>query len=254
MSVRPLLFEDLEEVVVSLEMVRLGPEEDTWVLLFAGFELDGASELVRPMKKAAPQLRAQPAAIKVVLVSIFFYFIIDLPKHSRDFFNLTVAGSESRDYGFLMKILEDDSAVMSKARELCSTIAEDADYQQLLAKVESFLNNDEARLAYQSVHESGQALNQKQQAGLELADSEIAQFESARESLMANPIASEFLGAQKDLESLQTTVGRLVGMTLELGRVPTSEDIAQTQGGGCCGGEGGEGGEGGGGGGGGGGG
>lgn len=136
-----------------------------------------------------------------------------------------------------MKILEDDSAVMSKARELCSTIAEDADYQQLLAKVETFLNNDEARLAYQSVHESGQSLNQKQQAGLELADSEIAQFESARESLMANPIASEFLGAQKDLESLQTTVGRLVGMTLELGRVPTSEDIAQTQGGGCCGGE-----------------
>lgn len=187
------------------------------------------------------QLRAHPAAVKVTFLSILKYVIIDLPKDSRDFFNLTVAGSESRDYGSYMKILEDDSAVMSKARELCSTIAEDADYQQLLAKVESFLNNDEARLAYQSVHESGQALNQKQQAGLELDESEIAQFESARESLMANPIASEFLGAQKDLESLQATVGRLVGMTLELGRVPTSEDIAQAQGGGCCGGGGGDG-------------
>ncbi|MDB4687859.1 hypothetical protein OAE92_03645, partial [Akkermansiaceae bacterium] len=132
---RPLLFEDLEGGVVSLEMVRLGPEEDTWMLLFASAELDGASELVRPIKKATPQLRAQPAVIREVLLSILCYFIIDLPKHRRDFFNLTVAGSESRDYGFLMKILEDDSAVMSKARELCSTIAEDADYQQLLAKV-----------------------------------------------------------------------------------------------------------------------
>ena len=227
--------------MIFREIVRLEPE-DIWVLLFAFVELDGSSESVRPMKKAAPQLRAHPAAIKVVFLSISRYFIITLPIHRRDFFNLTVAGSESRDYGFLMKILEDDSAVMSKARELCSTITEDADFQQLLAKVETFLNNDEARLAYQSVHESGQALNQKQQAGLELADSEIAQFESARESLMANPIASEFLGAQKDLEILQTTVGRLVGMTLELGRVPTSEDIAQTQGGGCCGGGGGGGG------------
>jgi len=37
-------------------------------------------------------------------------------------------------------------------------------------------------------------------------------------------------------------VGRFVGMTLELGRVPTDEDIAQASGGGCCGGGGGEGG------------
>ncbi|MDA7882216.1 YlbF family regulator [Akkermansiaceae bacterium] len=145
-----------------------------------------------------------------------------------------------------MKILEDDSAVMSKARELCSTIAEDSEYQDLLAKVERFLNDDEARLAYQSVHQSGQALNQKQQAGLELAESEVAQFEADRESLLANPVASDFLGAQQSLESLQTTVGRLIGMTLELGRVPTPEDIAQSQGGGCCGGGGGGGGEGGG--------
>jgi len=241
-SVRPPLFEDLEEVAVFREIARLGPEFDIWVLLFASVELDGASELVRPMKKAAPQLRAHPAAIKVAFLSISRYFIINLPKNSRDFFNLTVAGSARRDYCSLMKILEDDSAVMSKARELCSTIAEDADFQQLLAKVETFLHNDEARLAYQSVHESGEALNQKQQAGLELADSEVAQFESARKSLLTNPIASEFLGAQKDLESLQMTVGRLVGMTLELGRVPTSEDIAQSQSGGCCGGEGGGGG------------
>ena len=138
-----------------------------------------------------------------------------------------------------MNLLEDNSAVMTKARELCETIAADAEYKGLLTKVERFLGDDEARLSYQSVHESGQALNQKQQAGLQLAESEIAEFESARTQLLGNSVASDFIQAQQDLESLQASVSRLVGMTLELGRVPTEEDIAQSSGGGCCGGGGG---------------
>lgn len=138
-----------------------------------------------------------------------------------------------------MNLLEDDSAVMSKTRDLCETIARDADYQDLLAKVETFLSNDEARLSYQSVHERGQALNQKQQSGLQLAESEIAEFEGARAELLGNSVASEFIQAQQTLEALQTSVSRMVGMTLELGRVPTPEDIAQASGGGCCGGGGG---------------
>lgn len=135
-----------------------------------------------------------------------------------------------------MQILDDDSAVMTKTRELCETIAKDSDYQSLLGKVEAFLANDEARLSYQSVHERGQELNQKQQAGLELAETEIHEFETARESLLANPIASEFLQAQQSLETLQMAISKNVGMTLELGRVPTAEDFAQANGGGCCGG------------------
>ena len=135
-----------------------------------------------------------------------------------------------------MNLLEDDSAVMGKTRDLCETIANDSDYRDLLQKVEKFLGDDEARLSYQSVHESGQALNQKQQSGLQLSDSEIAEFEGARSELYNNPIASDFMQAQQSLEALQSSVSRMVGMTLELGRVPTPEDIAQASGGGCCGG------------------
>ena len=138
-----------------------------------------------------------------------------------------------------MNLLEDDSAVMSKTRELCSAIAGDSEYQELLTQVETFLGDDEARLAYQSVHQAGQELNQKQQAGLELAESEIAAFEDARNNLLANPVASNFMKAQQSLETIQASVSRFVGMTLELGRVPTAEDIAQASGGGCCGGSGG---------------
>ncbi|MCX8239830.1 MAG: YlbF family regulator [Akkermansiaceae bacterium] len=136
-----------------------------------------------------------------------------------------------------MNLLEDNSAVMLKTRDLCETIANDSDYKGLLAKVEKFLGDDEARLTYQSVHERGQELNQKQQSGLELAESEIAEFESARSELLNNSVASEFIQAQQSLEALQSSVSQMVGMTLELGRVPTEEDIAQASSGGCCGGE-----------------
>ena len=101
-----------------------------------------------------------------------------------------------------MNLLEDDSAVMGKTRDLCETIANDSDYRDLLQKVEKFLGDDEARLSYQSVHESGQALNQKQQSGLQLSDSEIAEFEGARTELLNNPIASDFMQAQQSLEAL----------------------------------------------------
>ena len=141
-----------------------------------------------------------------------------------------------------MTMLADDSAVMTKARELCAAIAEDAHFKTLQKSVESFLGDDSARLMYQGVHERGSELHQKQGAGVELGDSEIKEFESARDELMKNTVASSFMDAQGELETLQKTLGKYVGMTLELGRVPTADDIAESSGGGCCGGGGGEGG------------
>jgi cell fate (sporulation/competence/biofilm development) regulator YlbF (YheA/YmcA/DUF963 family) len=138
-----------------------------------------------------------------------------------------------------MSILADDSAVMTRTKELCEAIASDPEYKALMKSVESFLDDDAARLQYQSVHEKGEELNQKQGSGLELSDSEVQAFESAREALFSNPVAKAFLDAQNDLHSVQSAIGKYVGMTLELGRVPGPEDFQKD---GCCGGEGGGGG------------
>lgn len=137
-----------------------------------------------------------------------------------------------------MNILEDSSAVMDKTRELCSAIVDDSDFGTLQKDVEAFFANDEARDGFRKVQEWGDELNQKQQAGLELADAEIKDFETARESLFANPVAANFLNAQQTLQAVQQSIGQYVGMTLELGRVPTTEDFA-AQNDGCCGGGGG---------------
>lgn len=133
-------------------------------------------------------------------------------------------------------MLTDDSAVMRKARELCAAIAEDTRFQELQKSVETFLDDDSARLMYQGVHERGSELHQKQGAGVELGESEIKEFEAARDTLMQNEVARSFMDAQGELEGLQQTIGKYIGMTLELGRVPTAEDIEKASGGGCCGG------------------
>jgi cell fate (sporulation/competence/biofilm development) regulator YlbF (YheA/YmcA/DUF963 family) len=134
-----------------------------------------------------------------------------------------------------MSIASFDSDLISKTRELCSQIISDPTYLKLQDKVERFLSDDAARLQYQSVHERGEELHHKQHAGIELGAQEIREFESAREALFANEIATSFIEAQRDLEQLQKIIGRYVGKTLELGRVPSAEDLEESSSG-CCGG------------------
>ena len=133
-------------------------------------------------------------------------------------------------------MLAKESNVILKTRELCDAIAQDIEFVALQGQVERFLEDDAAKLQYQSVHERGEQLNQKQQAGVELADKEIKDFEEARGTLMSNEIASEFMEAQQNLQTLQKTISKYVGMTLELGRVPEAADLEEGDGGGCCGG------------------
>jgi len=128
------------------------------------------------------------------------------------------------------------SRILDKARELCDEIAADERVAELQDTVERFLSDDEARLQYQSVHERGESLHQKQHAGIELSPSEIREFEGARDALFDNPVAVGFMNAQRELEALQSQIGKLVSMTLELGRVPSDEEISDAESGGCCGG------------------
>lgn len=136
-------------------------------------------------------------------------------------------------------MLSENSPVLTKTLELCEAIASDSRFILLQERVEKFLNDDAARLQYQSVHERGEELHHKQHAGVELSASEIREFEAARNALFDNPLATDFMSAQKELEKLQKDIRAYVGLTLELGRVPTEDDLADAVGGGCCGGGGG---------------
>jgi cell fate (sporulation/competence/biofilm development) regulator YlbF (YheA/YmcA/DUF963 family) len=154
---------------------------------------------------------------------------------SQDFQGYAAAMSIVADYPSLVA---EDSAVIAKTKELCAQIASDPTFLKLQADVERFLSDDSARLQYQSVHERGEELHHKQHAGVELGAAEIREFESARDALLANEVARDFLTAQRELEGLQKQIAKYVGSTIEHGRVPSAEDLADS-GGGCCGGHGG---------------
>jgi len=152
---------------------------------------------------------------------------------------MPVASFGSGVYAARMSIVAEDSAVIAKTRELCAHIASDPGFLKLQENVERFLSDDAARLQYQSVHERGEELHQKQHAGIQLGAAEIREFESAREALFDNEIAREFFVAREQLEKLQKEISKYIGMTLELGRVPTTDELTESESGGCCGGGGG---------------
>ena len=146
-----------------------------------------------------------------------------------------------------MSLIADDSALMAPTKSLCEPLVSQQAFKDLHNNVETFLGNDEARRHDQAVHESGEVLNNKQRSGVELSEAEIGEFEQAREQLLQNDTVTHFMAAHPALQTVQQAISKYVGLTLELGRVPTEEDFAAASGGegGCCGGGGGGGDEGG---------
>ena len=115
--------------------------------------------------------------------------------------------------------------IHQKTVELCDTIVQQPAFQSIRQRVESFLASEQAQSQYQVVMEKGQALQQKQQAGMPLENHEIQDFEQCREQLVNNPVARDFLDAQQEIQSVQESVTRYVHKTFELGRVPGPDDF-----------------------------
>ena len=120
----------------------------------------------------------------------------------------------------------DPSAITEKTRELCQTIVDHPEFQRIRASIDAFVADDQTRAQYQAVVETGDRLQQKQRGGLPLSPEEIAEFESARDALLSNPVARAYLDAQQQMRDVQSSVTQYVTRTFELGRVPTEEDFA----------------------------
>jgi cell fate (sporulation/competence/biofilm development) regulator YlbF (YheA/YmcA/DUF963 family) len=124
-----------------------------------------------------------------------------------------------------MQTQTEESLVIQKTRELCQSILDQPEVQTLRRRVEDFMANDKLRGQYDALMIKGQALQQKQQAGLPLDGGEITAFEQLRESFLNNPVAKGFLDAQEDMHKMQESVAQYVSKTFELGRVPEESDL-----------------------------
>jgi cell fate (sporulation/competence/biofilm development) regulator YlbF (YheA/YmcA/DUF963 family) len=121
-------------------------------------------------------------------------------------------------------------AVISKTLELCETILNQPEYQEVRKSIDDFVADEETRGKYEMVSEKGAHLNHKQQSGVELTPQEISDFEEHRDALINNPVARRFMDAQEQMHQIKESVNKYVSKTFELGRLPTDADFEE---GGC---------------------
>jgi cell fate (sporulation/competence/biofilm development) regulator YlbF (YheA/YmcA/DUF963 family) len=136
----------------------------------------------------------------------------------------------------------EETVVMQKTRELCQTILDQPNMQSIRQRIDAFMGDEATRSLYDNLVSKGQELQQKQQMSQQLSSEEIADFEQHREQLLSNPVARGFLDAQEELHEVKHSVHQFLNKTLELGRLPTEDDLCQGggcgghgHGGGCCG-------------------
>jgi cell fate (sporulation/competence/biofilm development) regulator YlbF (YheA/YmcA/DUF963 family) len=140
--------------------------------------------------------------------------------------NVAAAGRKHH----IMTTLTEETVLARKTRELCEAIVAQPEFQACQQRIEAFMNDEIARAQYEAVVNRGQALQEKQQRSLPLEGAEIAEFEQQRDALLKNPVAKGFMEAQEQMHEMQHSLQKPINKTLELGRVPTAEDLEE---GGC---------------------
>jgi cell fate (sporulation/competence/biofilm development) regulator YlbF (YheA/YmcA/DUF963 family) len=125
-------------------------------------------------------------------------------------------------------IIGETATYEDKTKDLCEAILDDPKLKAAFADIEAFLENDIAKDAFSSMQQAGEQLQAKQQSGIELTAGEVEEFNKLREAVETNKVARAFLDAQEELHKVQTSVNTWVGMTMELGRVPTEADFKES--------------------------
>ena len=121
--------------------------------------------------------------------------------------------------------------IETKTNELCEIILAEIQNGGIRRRLDTFQADPSARGQYESLMHKGQALQEKQHSGQMLEPAESAAFEKDRDALLQNPVASGFLDAQEAMHTLKESVQKRIAKTIELGRIPTAEDLE----GGSCG-------------------
>jgi cell fate (sporulation/competence/biofilm development) regulator YlbF (YheA/YmcA/DUF963 family) len=138
-----------------------------------------------------------------------------------------------------MKILprEQESPVVAKIRDLCQAILDQPSYGGLRASIDAFLSDAAARDQYGRLCDRQEKLHEKQHQGLPISDEELETFGREEEAFLSNPLAQDFIEAQRQMQKVEWTVTDYIRKTFELNRVPGPEDVEDGCGPSCgCGG------------------
>ena len=127
-----------------------------------------------------------------------------------------------------MEMQTEDMPVIQKTKELCQALLDAPELRAVRQRIDAFMEDGKSRTLYDDLVAKGSALQEKQRDGLPLTDEEIGEFERHRENLLNNPVARGFVEAQQELHRVQASIRNYVSKTLELGRMPTDEEVNES--------------------------
>jgi len=122
--------------------------------------------------------------------------------------------------------------IEDKARELCEFVLEQDDYQEAWKQIEKFLENEPAKMRYRAWQETGAELHHQEQQGMAPSEDHVAELERLKQTVLDDPVAVRFLEAEGQMNQMFSTVTKLLQKTLQMGRVPSAEEMAEGE---CCG-------------------
>ena len=124
----------------------------------------------------------------------------------------------------------EETLIAQKTRELCQAILDEPSIRAVRQRIDTFMADEQTRAQYDGLVAKGQALQEKQQRSVPLTGEEISDFEQHRDTLLKNPVTSGFLDAQQELHQVQESIRKQVSKTIELGRLPSEDELCS---GGC---------------------
>ena len=128
--------------------------------------------------------------------------------------------------------VQTEDAILQKTRELCETIVQHPQFQSIRQRVDAFMADSEAQAQYECLSDLGQQLHNKQHQGQTLTSAEIAAFDRQRDAFQQNAVARGYVEAQEEMHEIKQQITKYVNKTLELGALPSEDDMAS---GGSCG-------------------
>ena len=92
-------------------------------------------------------------------------------------------------------IIAQETPVVAKTKELCQTILDQPAYREIRKTVDDFLGNAQAVDHYRRLCDLQDLLRMKEDQGMEVTDSEMADYEKLEQEFLGNPLAQQFIEA-----------------------------------------------------------
>ncbi|MCC2685224.1 MAG: hypothetical protein K0R75_2123 [Paenibacillaceae bacterium] len=121
--------------------------------------------------------------------------------------------------------IKDNAAVLGKMEELCETLLQQEQFDELRAMLERFAADARAQEQYDHFAKIGQNLLEKERSGIEPTDDEKAGYEREERAVYGNDVIRQYLYANREFDQLKQMIDQYFSKTVETGRVPGGREL-----------------------------